>query len=117
MNSASAGRRWKVALWVLLAAAVARLWLVPLTSSFWIDEIGTAFVVRYGGDHWSFKIAPQVPTSLYYGFARTSSALFGQSEAAFRLPSILFMGAAVALVARLACRLIHPDAGWFAAFA
>ncbi len=117
MNSASAGRRWEAALWVLLAAAVARLWLVPLTSSFWIDEIGTAFVVRYGGDHWSFQIAPQVPTSIYYWFAKMSSALLGQSEAAFRLPSIVFMGVAVALVTRLAARLIHPDAGWFAAFA
>ena len=43
--------------------------------------------------------------------------MFGISEAAYRLPSVLVMGLALFLFARLAARLIHPAAGWFAVFA
>jgi hypothetical protein len=33
---------------LLLGVGIVRLWLVPLASSFWVDEMGTAFVVHYG---------------------------------------------------------------------
>src|SRR5262245_55799299 len=116
MTALPADRRWSLAVRILLLVGVIRLWLVPLTSSFSIDEMATGFVVRYGGSHWSFRIARQGPQSLYYWFARVST-VFSQSEVADRLPSVLFMGIAVVLVARLAVRLIHPSAAWFAAFA
>ncbi len=102
---------------LLLAVLIARLWLMPLRSSFWVDETVTAFVVRYGAAHPSLAVAPQVAESVYYALARGAVALFGWSEAAFRLPSLLAMAAALFLIVRLAARLIHPDAGWFAAFA
>jgi hypothetical protein len=101
----------------LLAVCVARLWLMALPSSFWVDEMGTVFVVQQGADHPSFAVAPQVPDSLYYWLPRASSKLLGQSEVAYRVPSILAAGLALWLIARLAARLIHPRAGWFAAFA
>ena len=90
---------------------------MPLSSSFWIDEIGTAFVVHQGPADASLAVAPQVPQSIYYALPRASEALLGFSEIAYRLPSILAMGLALFLIARLAARLIHPQAGWFAAFA
>ena len=102
---------------LLLALAIARLWLVPLPSSFWIDEMVTAFVVHYGPSHPSLAVAPQVTETVYYWLPHASEALFGFSETAYRLPSVLLMGLALFLVARLAARLIHPQAAWFAVFA
>ena len=107
----------KTVLWVLLAACIVRLWLVPLPSSFWVDEMVTAFVVHYGPHHPSLAVAPQVTATVYYALPQASEALFGFSETAFRIPSLLLMGIALILIARLASRLIHPDAAWFAVFA
>ena len=101
----------------LLFVCIARLWLMALPSSFWVDEMGTVFVVQHGANDPSFAVAPQVPDSLYYWLPRVSTALLGQSEIAYRLPSILVAGLALFLISRLAARLIHPWAGWFAAFA
>lgn len=102
---------------LLLAACVVRLWLVPLPSSFWVDEMVTAFVVHYGPGHPSLTVAPQVTATLYYALPEASERLFGFSETAYRLPSVLLMGIALLLIARLAARLIHPQAAWFAVFA
>jgi hypothetical protein len=93
----------------------ARLWLMPLASSLWVDEMATVFVVEHGDADPSLKIAPQVPQSIYYSVVR--AAVFGRSEIAYRLPSILFMTVALLFVALLAARLIHPEAWWFAIFA
>ena len=101
---------------LLLAIAVVLLWIVPLTSSFWIDEIVSAFIIRNGGDHPSLAVAPQVVESIYYALPSASEKLFGFSEIAYRLPSLLAMGVALFLITRIAIRLIHPQAGWFALF-
>jgi hypothetical protein len=102
--------------WALLAACIVRLWIVPLSSSFWVDETVTAFVVQYP-NHPSLAIAPQVPASTYYLLPRMAQSLFGLSEIAYRIPSVLVMGVALFLVGRLAARLIHTHAAWFAIFA
>jgi Dolichyl-phosphate-mannose-protein mannosyltransferase len=101
----------------LLAACITRFWLVPLNSSFWVDEMATVFVVQHGGNHPSLAIAPQVPDSIYYRIPRFSQSLFGFSEISYRMPSVLLMGIAIFLIARLAARLINPQAAWFAVFA
>src|SRR5580704_10727884 len=104
-------------LWLLLAACIARLWLTPLPSSFWVDEMATVFVVHHGPNHPSFAVAPQVPDSIYYRLPQAAEALLGFSEISYRLPSILLMAIALFLIARLAARLIAPEAAWFAVFA
>jgi hypothetical protein len=101
----------------LLTLSVVRLWLMPLGSSFWIDEMGTVFVAKHGAADPSLAVAPQVAQSIYYWLPRAAAALWGSSEVVYRLPSVLAMAIAVALVARVAARLIHPQAAWFAAFA
>jgi hypothetical protein len=50
--------RYFWALSVLLAAALFKLWILPLRSSFWVDEMVTAFVVNYGSAHPSLSVAP-----------------------------------------------------------
>ena len=111
------GGRWKLALGVLLAASIVKLWLLPLPSSFWVDEMVTAFVVHQGAAHASFAVAPQVTASVYYWLPWAAERIFGFSEVSYRISSILLMGGALFLLALLAMRLIHPEAGWFAIFA
>ena len=105
----------KIGLVALAAVCFIRLWLMPLGSSFWVDEMATVFVVEHGGDDPSLKVAPQVPQSIYYPVAR--ALVWGRSEIAYRLPSVVFMALALLFVGLLASRLIHADAGWFAIFA
>ncbi|MBV8844104.1 MAG: glycosyltransferase family 39 protein [Bryobacterales bacterium] len=101
----------------LLAACVARFWLVPLSTSFWVDEMVTAFVVHYGPSHPSLSVAPQVTETIYYALPQAAERLFGFSEIAYRVPSVICMAISLFLISRLAARLIHPNAGWFVAFA
>lgn len=107
---------WNLPLFTALALCLARFWLMPLFSSYWVDEMATLFVVRQGASDPSFAAAPQVPQSLYYLLAGLAGRLFGFGEAAMRVPSLLAMGVALFFIARLAARLIHPAAAWFAVF-
>src|ERR1051326_2140275 len=68
---------------VLLLISVAVLWIAPLPSSFWMDEMATAFVVRYGASHLSMGPVPQVAASIYYHLPRIADILFGFSEIAY----------------------------------
>jgi hypothetical protein len=107
--------RWQnVVLSLLVGVSVARLWLMPLPSSFWVDEMETVFVAEHGSGDPSLRVAPHAWDSLYYWLPRASKTLFGSSESSYRLPSLLAMGVAVFLIVRLAARLIHPQAAWFA---
>jgi 4-amino-4-deoxy-L-arabinose transferase-like glycosyltransferase len=90
---------------------------MPLPSSFWVDEMETVFVAEHGSHHPSLRVAPHAWNSpLYYRVAHASQMIFGSSEIAYRLPSLFAMGLALFLIARLAARLIHPQAAWFALF-
>lgn len=109
-------RSHRLGLAILFALCIVRLWLMSLPTSFWVDETVTAFVVAHPHDP-SLAVAPQVPASLYYSLPRAAVKIAGPSEIVYRIPSILAMLAAIWIVARLAARLIHPDAEWFAAFA
>jgi Dolichyl-phosphate-mannose-protein mannosyltransferase len=106
--------RWLLA--ALLAACIARLWVVPISSSFWVDEMATAFVVHHGAADASLRVAPQVAASIYYVLPRAAERLFGFSEWAYRLPSLLAMGLSLWFIARVAGRLLHEDAAWFTIF-
>jgi hypothetical protein len=103
---------------LLLAVCLVRLWLMPLPSSFWLDEMATVFVAQHGANHPSLAdAAPQAWRSWYYPVVRMNGAVLGYSEVATRLPSILAMAGFLLLLAGLARRLIHPEAAWFAVFA
>jgi len=106
--------------WLLasvLALCIVRLWLMPIASSFWVDEMGTVFVARYGVAHQSLRAAPQVPESIYYALPRITERVAGSSEAGYRVWSILAMGAALLLIARVTSSIIHPKCAWFVVFA
>ena len=65
----SGASRWLLPL--LLALCVIRLWLMPLPSSFWLDETATLFVAEHGSHHSSLAdAAPQAWQSWYYPVIR-----------------------------------------------
>jgi hypothetical protein len=107
--------RWLLPL--LLGIAIARLWIMPLFSSFWVDEMATEFVVHRGANDPSLQVAPQVPQSIYYQLPRLAEHFFGMSEIVDRAPSLLALALALWILTRIAARLIHPRAGWITAFA
>ena len=111
------GKRYTWVLCGLLAACILKLWILPLPSTFWVDEMVTAFVVHYGPSHPSLAVAPQLIATNYYWLPWAAERLLGFSEAAYRIPSTLLMAGALVFVACLAGRLIHAGAGWFAVFA
>jgi len=101
---------------LLLAICSVRFWLFLLPESFWIDETVTAFIVRFGAGHPSLAAGPRLDQSIYYRLPLAAQALFGFSEAALRIPSLAVTFISLFLIGRLAARLIHPRAGWFAVF-
>src|SRR5690348_1283356 len=93
--------RWLLPL--LFVLSVVRFWLMPLGSSFWLDETATIFVARYGSNHPSLAdAAPQAWRSWYYPAIHFNGSLFGFSEIATRLPSVMAMAIFLWLVGRLA---------------
>ena len=56
--------------WLLLALCLARLWIMPLPSSFWTDETGTAFVVERPADPSLLAPARLLYSSIYYAAPR-----------------------------------------------
>jgi hypothetical protein len=103
-------------LWLLLIVCVACFWVTLLPESFWLDETVTAFVLRHGAGHPSLAAGPRLDQTIYYWLPRMSAAVLGFSEFSLRLPSLLVTLLSLALVYRLAARLVHPNAGWLAVF-
>jgi Dolichyl-phosphate-mannose-protein mannosyltransferase len=100
-----------------LACCLVRLWIMPLGSSLWVDEMGTYFVVHHGAGDPSLRVAPQVAASIYYALPWLAEHVAGFSEVSYRFFSLLAMAGALFAIGRLAARLIHPQAAWFAVFA
>ena len=100
-----------------LACCIVRLWIMPLGSSFWVDETGTYFVVHHGANDPSLRVAPQVAASIYYVLPMRAEKVAGFSEVSYRFFSVLAMAGALAAIGWLAARLIHPYASWFVVFA
>jgi mannosyltransferase len=91
----------------VVAVVVLGEWIRPLGSSLWLDETGTFFVLRAGGLHQvvhrALDFQGQFPLycTLLWGWTR----VFGMSEVALRVPSVIAGLAAVWLVYRVALRL------------
>jgi hypothetical protein len=79
---------------LLPTLCIARLWVTPLTSSCWLDEAETAFIVHHGCEHPFLAVVPQVTASIYCWLPRAAESIFGFSEAVDRLPSVVAMAMA-----------------------
>ena len=100
-----------------LAVCIVRLWIMPLSSSLWVDEMGTYFVVHHGAADPTLQAAPQVPASIYYVLPKFAEEVAGFSEISYRFFSVIAMLGSLAALAWIAGRVIHPNTGWFVVFA
>ena len=89
---------------------------MPLPSSFWVNEMGTAFVVTHGAGDPSLKAAPQVAESVYYILPKLAVKLAGSSEISYRFFSLISLGGALLAIRSIAVRLFNREAAWFAVF-
>jgi Dolichyl-phosphate-mannose-protein mannosyltransferase len=121
-NAADTVRSWGDSRWVTfglpvaLAVCIVRLWIMPLPSSLWVDEMVTYFVVTHGASDPTLRVAPQVADSIYYVLPALAIRVGGVSEISLRFFSLLAMGAALAAIWFLARKLINENAGWLAVF-
>jgi hypothetical protein len=97
------------------AAVVTRLWIAPLSSSLWLDELGTWWVT-----HGRFTdILPRArlfPQSLpYAAIVWLTRAVAGAGEAALRMPSIVAGLLAAWIVYALGRELFDRETGLLAA--
>src|SRR5436853_7604072 len=84
---------------ILLAAAVTRLWLLPLPSGFWLDETGTFWVIKNGFSEIAARCMLWTAQSPFYSLiAWAAVRLGGAHEVVLRLPSTVAMGAGAYLL-------------------
>jgi hypothetical protein len=106
-------------LWIIGVGAmvVIQLWFGLISTSFWLDETGTWWIVKDGVAEVvqrSFSWSGQSP--LFYLLAWLSSRLFGLNEIALRLPSVLAMSGAIYFLYRIAERLYDRASAAVVAF-
>ncbi len=99
--------------WVVsgLLMAVLGLWRVG-DAGFWGDELATWGMTRVGWrTMWALLGERDIVLAPYYALMHGWASLFGDSDAALRLPSVLAMTAAASLIAVLGTRLANPRVG------
>ena len=98
-------------LWVITLILLIGLWLWPSRSSLWTDELGTWWVIKDGlTDTIDRALTFHGQSPLYYVIAWAGRHLFGRSEFALRVPSLVAAGAAALLTYRLVRRLVDDEA-------
>lgn len=99
-------KRTRTFLASLLAIAVIVLWVLPIQSSFWLDETGTFWVIKDGLANLLARSASWSGQSpLYYLTAWAALVAGGRAEWVLRLPSLVALMVAAWLFYRLAQRL------------
>ncbi|MBI5282101.1 MAG: glycosyltransferase family 39 protein [Candidatus Solibacter usitatus] len=106
--------RWKSWLGLVTVLWISAVW-PEITFSLWTDEAGTWWVVKDGwreclerANGWS-AISP-----FYFGILWVWTRVFGLSEVAMRVPSLLFSAVSGALLFRLARRWMDQEGAWIA---
>ncbi len=103
-------------IWAALLLVVLRLWIQPMTSSFWLDETGTFLLVQGTFSQMLEKCARWVgqPTffiAIVWPFAQ----LPGPREVILRLPSFIGLAVATVFVYRIGKRLLGNESAGAAA--
>src|SRR5262249_40515495 len=104
-------------IFLLTAAAlmILALWLRPITSSLWVDETGTWWVIE-GGLRQVVQRADAVQgqSALYYVLLWAWAHVAGHSELALRIPSLVFSLMSTWIVYLIAKRVLDREAGLLA---
>ena len=110
-----------VAFGCLLGLAISLHWLPWLTESLWLDETVSYWIVSASFGEALSRASEFQHSTLYFALmwavvhATPGVELAGMPEWAFRLPSLVCVGLASALVLRIGAALFDREAGWIAA--
>jgi len=108
-------RFWIVA---LVALVIINVWVALITSSLWLDETGTWWIVKDGWREVAHRAISWSGVSPAYFFtAWASSRLLGMSEFSLRLPSVVAMLAAVYYLYRIAAYIYDRSSAAIVALA
>jgi hypothetical protein len=103
--------------WALIAIVGGLVWLRPITSSLWVDELGTWWVIKDSfGDAVSRAIRYQGQSPVFY-VIEWVTARAGHSEWILRMPSLAAASLAGFLMYRLGRRLLDAELGRLALLA
>ena len=102
---------------VLLGIVVLRLWIMPIGSSFWVDEAGTFWMVKDGIPQLLHKMLEwPSPMTPFYGLVAWAAYWAGGArEYVLRLPSVLAIALSSLLLFRLSRRLFGKASAFPAA--
>jgi mannosyltransferase len=105
--------QWRVAAWLVPALLMGALSVVRAGApGLRTEELATwGRTASSWRDNWSMLRGGDVTVAPYHLLMRAWAAVFGTSDLALRVPSILAMTAAAALVGALAARLFAPGTG------
>jgi hypothetical protein len=104
--------------WIVVPAAVivVHVWFALITSSLWLDETGTWWIVKDGWREAAQRATAWTGVSpLYYLIAWGSSKIFGLSEWSLRIPSLIALSAAIYFLYRIAERIYDRSGAMVAA--
>jgi hypothetical protein len=105
-------------LWTIAGLVIAALWVRPITSSLWNDELGTWWVIDDGLRQVVRRAeAVQGQSPLYYVVEWAARHLVGRSELGLRVPSLLFAIAAAWVTYLIAKRLADRETARLAVIA
>ena len=113
MHRAVAGRWAAHAAWVLPSLAMGGIGSIGITGTgLWADELATWGMTTVSQTElWRQLGGTDAAVGTYYLILRVWTALFGDSDLSLRLPSLLAMVGAAAVIARIGTRMLSPRAG------
>src|SRR6266566_984359 len=105
-------------LWTVVGLVIAALWIRPIGSSLWTDELGTWWVISGSARQVVQRAeAVQGQSPLYYLIAWIATHVTGRSEMGLRLPSLLYCLVGAYLIYRIAKRLVDVETARIAVIA
>lgn len=100
--------------WAVPAAATAAVTAVGLAGGpgLWADELATWGMTTVSQTElWRQLQGTDAALGMYYLIVRAWTAIFGDSDLSLRLPSVLAMVAAAAVIGRIGTRMVSPRGG------
>jgi 4-amino-4-deoxy-L-arabinose transferase-like glycosyltransferase len=100
-------------LYIALALVILRLWIQPLSSSLWLDETGTFWIVQGTFAQMAERTARWVGQPPFYAtIVWFFAQLPGPREVVLRLPSLIGLFVAAVFVYRIGKRLLGAESAW-----
>lgn len=104
-------RAHRIAYIAVLAVVIFRGWIMPLPSSFWLNETGTYYIISGSWAQYLDRMAFTIQSPVYTALLWLVYHLAGTSELVLRLPSVLSMTVSAVFVFSIARRLIDASGG------